>query len=575
MRIPQLVSYLQQEHRVTDAVAAELAAADAQGQDVEKIILERKLLSEDDLVRIHGILLGLPVITLVGRDIPSTVLRVLPRALAERHQAIAFEREGNRLTVGLVEPTDQRTVEAIEFFAREQRLSVRYAIISVASFHAALRKYEEEKQDTDAAITAATEKFSVITASATSEEAELTESIQKAPVSKIVATIIRHAVEAHASDIHIEPHGKESRVRYRIDGVLRTSLTLPGTLHPAIVARVKVLARLKLDETRIPQDGRIHLDEGGRPVDLRISTLPLLENEKVVMRILETSAKILTLTDLGFTDEQVAIVERSVHRPHGMVLLTGPTGSGKSTTLYTVLNLLNGEGMNISTLEDPVEYFVRGVNQAQVRPEIGFTFASGLRALLRQDPNIIMLGEIRDTETGELAIHAGLTGHLLFSTLHTRDVLGVVPRLIDMKIEPFLISSTLVMAEAQRLARKICADCREPMPVPPDVRATLEQALADLPPRAIPPEIATNGITLFKGRGCPKCGGKGYRGRTVVAELLEFDQSFEQLIISGFPIDQVRALIKERGMLTIYQNALLKAFSGVTTYEEVLRITHD
>ncbi|MBI2482628.1 type II/IV secretion system protein [Candidatus Uhrbacteria bacterium] len=575
MRISQLIPYLEREHQVTAAIAADLAAADARGEDIGKILIEQKLLSEDDLVRIQGKLLGLPVISLVGRDIPLTVLRVLPRHLAERYQAIAFEREGNRLTVGLVEPTDQRTVEALEFFAREQQLSVRYAIISSGSYHAALRKYEEEKQETDAAISAATEKFSAPTATASSEEEELTASIEKAPVSKIVSTIIRHAVEAHASDIHIEPHGKESRVRYRVDGVLRTSLTLPGTLHPALVARVKVLARLKLDETRIPQDGRIHLDEGGRPVDLRISTLPLLENEKVVMRILETSAKMLTLTDLGFTEEQIATVERSVHRPHGMVLLTGPTGSGKSTTLYTVLNLLNGEGVNISTLEDPVEYFVRGVNQAQVRPEIGFTFAAGLRALLRQDPNVIMVGEIRDTETGELAIHAGLTGHLLFSTLHTRDVLGVVPRLIDMKIEPFLISSTLVMAEAQRLARKVCPDCREPMAVAPDVRAAIERALADFPPKTIPEAVIANGISLFKGRGCVKCGGKGYRGRTVVAELLEFDQSFEQLIISGFPIDQVRARIRELGMLTIFQNALLKALAGVTTYEEVLRITHD
>ncbi len=576
MLASQLIDQLKRDGKLSDSQTSELMVAAEQGQDVERLLLERKLATEDELLQLRGKLLGLPVVSLIGRAIPPDVLTTIPKHLAERYQAIAFERDGTRVTIGLVNPTDQRVVEALEFFARDQQLSIRYAIITLASFRAALRLYEEGKRETAEAITAATEKFAAEGEGVEgAEEAEIEEAVEKAPVTKIVSTVIRHAVEGGASDIHIEPFGKESRVRYRIDGVLRTSLVLPISLHPAIVARIKVLASLKLDETRIPQDGRIHLKEGGREIDLRVSTLPLLDNEKIVMRILETTARVITLKDLGFRDWQIATIDRSVHRPHGMVLLTGPTGSGKSTTLYAVLNLLNAEGVNITTLEDPIEYYARGVNQAQIRPEVGFTFAAGLRAILRQDPNVVMVGEIRDTETAELAIHAGLTGHLLFSTLHTRDVLGVVPRLIDMKVEPFLLASTLIMAEAQRLVRKICPDCREETAVDTAIAKDIERAIADFPPNAIPSALTSGGTKLFKGRGCPKCGGSGYRGRTVIIELLEFDEPLQQLVVKGFPADEAAALAKQKGMITLHQDALLKALEGVTTYEEVLRITHE
>jgi len=573
----QIIDALKRDQKISDPQASELEASAAAGGDIERTLVDQRIVSEDELLRLRGSILGLPVISLIGREIPPAILSVLPRNLAERYQAIAFERDGNRVTIGFTNPTDPAIVEALEFFARDQQLSIRYAIISPASFRDAFQKYEEGKRETAAAIEAATERIAAAGGAAeenAAEEADISEAVEKAPVSKIVATVIRHAVEGGASDIHIEPHGKESRVRYRIDGVLRTALMLPIALHAAIVARIKVLSSMKLDETRIPQDGRIHIREGGREVDLRVSTLPLLDNEKVVMRILETTAKVITLKDLGFRDWQTAIVERSVHRPHGMVLLTGPTGSGKSTTLYAVLNLLNAEGVNITTLEDPIEYYARGVNQSQIRTEVGFTFAAGLRAILRQDPNVIMVGEIRDTETAELAIHAGLTGHLLFSTLHTRDVLGAVPRLIDMKVEPFLLASTLIMVAAQRLVRKICPDCREEIAVSPEVRKDIERALASFPRDAVlPPEAA--GMRIFKGRGCPKCSGSGYRGRTVIVELLEFDDALQQLIVKGFPASEAVALAKQKGMLTLHHDALLKALEGMTTYEEVLRITHE
>ncbi|MFH1430375.1 MAG: GspE/PulE family protein [Candidatus Uhrbacteria bacterium] len=571
----QIIDYLKKEKKVTAEVAEELEGASKQGQRIDRLLLDRRIITEDELLRLHGQFLGLPVITLIGKSIPKTILETLPHSLAERYHAIAFERDGNRVTVGLVDATDQQIVEAIEFYARERQLSVRYAIISESSYRAAMQLYSGAKQKTDRAISEATKQFTAQETD-THTETDISAEIERAPVSQIVATILRHAIEGHASDIHIEPHGDQTRIRYRVDGVLKTTLSLPTALHGAIVSRVKVLAKMRLDETRIPQDGRIHIEEGGREIDLRVSTLPLLENEKVVMRILESSESILTLQDLGFRDWQVEIVDRAVHRPNGMVLLTGPTGSGKSTTLYAVLTMLNQEGVNITTLEDPIEYYVRGVNQAQIRPEVEFTFATGLRAILRQDPNVIMVGEIRDTETAELSVHAGLTGHLLFSTLHTRDVVGVVPRLVDMKIEPFLLASTLIMAEGQRLVRKICPDCREQFVPTKEILAEIERILTELPSKyAVADATVAGGVKLSRGRGCPKCGGTGYRGRTVAVELLEFDDELEDLIVSGYTLDKAEALAKERGMLTISQDALLRAVEGVTSYEEVLRIAHE
>jgi type IV pilus assembly protein PilB len=578
MDVQPFIRALARDHKLVADVVTALTDAAARGEDVERMVVERGIATADDLLALKGKLLGLPIVSLIGRAIPPEVRAALSARIAERFHAIAFEREGNRVTVGLVDPTDSQAVTSIEFALREHALDVRYAIISRASFDAAFRAYDESSGgETAAAITEASEKFTgqPEVAEGGTEELEVAEAVARAPVSKIVSVVIRHAVEAHASDIHIEPFGKETRIRYRVDGVLKLALVLPIALHAAIVARIKVLASLKLDETRVPQDGRIHLREAGREVDLRVSTLPLLEQEKIVLRILESESAMLTLGDLGFRASAVAKIDRAVHRPNGMVLLTGPTGSGKSTTLYAVLNLLNREGVNIVTLEDPIEYYVRGVNQGQVRPEVGFTFASGLRAILRQDPNIIMVGEIRDTETAELAIHAGLTGHLLFSTLHTRDVGGVVPRLIDMKIEPFLLASTLVLAEAQRLVRRNCPDCRADVPVPAEIIAELERGIATLPAGALTPEIRARGVRLTRGQGCPKCGGTGYRGRTVVSEVLEFTEPLQELIIRGFPQEDVAAIAAEQGMLTLRQDALVKALEGETTYEEVLRITHE
>jgi len=399
-------------------------------------------------------------------EIPREVVSIVPRHVAEANGAIAYEIKGNELWIGLTDPTNFQAVQALDFLAQSQGKTARFASISSDSFVAALDRYEVLESEVARSLELAKTKFEEAEKAPILKEGEKIEEVVKgAPVSQMVATIMRYAVDQGASDIHVEPHGKETRVRYRIDGVLRTVLTLPTYVHSAIVSRVKVLSNLKLDETRIPQDGRITQTFDGKTIDFRVSTLPVVDNEKVVMRILDTSVGIPTLEQLGFRAEHVEFIGKQIKLPHGLLLISGPTGSGKSTTLYTALNMLNSEGLNIVTLEDPVEYYVKGVNQSQTRPEIGYTFASGLRSLLRQDPNVIMVGEIRDKETAELAVHAGLTGHLIFSTIHTNDALGVVPRLIDLGVEPFLLAATLNAAVAQRLARRLCPNCKEPQEI--------------------------------------------------------------------------------------------------------------
>jgi len=414
-----------------------------------------------------------------------------------------------------------------------------------------------------------------------SESNDLTQDdINSAPVSRIVSVIIRHAVEARASDIHIEPFAKESRVRYRIDGILHTSLTLPKSIHNAVIARIKVLAKLKLDETRIPQDGRIRLVISNREIDFRVSTLPLSSSEKVVMRILDTVRAIQSLENLGFNQLCLHRMQEGIKKTSGIVLVTGPTGSGKTTTLYSLLNILNQEGVNISTLEDPIEYEIKGINQSQVRPRIGFSFANGLRSLLRQDPNIIMVGEIRDEETGELSIHASLTGHLVLSTLHTNDAIGAVFRLLDMKIERFLLASTLKTVVAQRLARRLCDHCKKEMELSPDAKQDILNELKEVPEKVIKVELPTftnleevfSHHKLYEAVGCQRCENTGYSSRVSVAEVIEINDELKEMINSGKGDLNIEMVKKTEDFVSIKQDGIIKVLQGVTTLEEILRV---
>ena len=436
----QLLQALVAENLLTKDTAADLIARSQSAKKTpEELIMAENLVSEDQLASLESKLLSIPLADLKGRQIPKSVLEIIPQEVADNYQMVPFEKTGNEIHIGLVNPQNFKAIEAVEFLAQKANLKVRYFIISTGSFKAAFRQYQILGEEVKEALEGIAEQTAV-TDLVNEPTQEMEEVIKNAPVSKMVLVIIRHAIDGRSSDIHIEPTMKDTKVRYRIDGMLRTSLVLPKYIHSAIVARIKVLANLKLDETRKPQDGRIRLTVEGRDVDFRVSTLPLFEGEKVVLRILDTNAQVPSLEQLGFNKIHIDIIKEAIQKPHGLTLLTGPTGSGKTTTLYTILTMLNQDGVNIVTLEDPIEYYISGVNQSQINTDIGYSFASGLRAILRQDPNVVMLGEIRDKETTELVVHASLTGHMILSTLHTNSAIGAIPRLIDLGAEPFLLS---------------------------------------------------------------------------------------------------------------------------------------
>jgi len=532
-------------------------------------------LTEEALAQAKSKALNLPYINLEGKDISLEVLKLLPQDLAENYQMLIFDKAGNEISVGLINPLNYKAVEAIEFLARKKNYRIKYFIISAASFKYIYREYENIREQVGEALDFAEEKFAPKEEEAVSEKVtKLDEIVKTAPVSKIVSVILRHAIEGGASDIHIEPQGDKSRIRFRIDGILHTSIVLPIYVHAALISRVKVISNLKIDETRVPQDGRIRLNISGQDVDFRVSIIPLINQEKVVMRILRSPEKAPSFEDLGFMGRHLVLMENDLKKPNGMYLVTGPTGSGKSTTLFAALSKLNSDKVNISTLEDPVEYHIEGVNQSQVRNEVGFTFASGLRSLLRQDPDIMMVGEIRDQETAKLAIHAALTGHFVLSTLHTNDASGSIPRLMDMGAEPFLLASTLNLILAQRLVRKICPDCKTKAELMPDNRREIEASLADLLAESFYQGVKENkDMTVYKGKGCVKCGNTGYKGRLAIAEVLHVGPQMREIIAKGFPNAEVKEELKKQKFINITQDGWMKVLLGETTVEEVLRVT--
>jgi type IV pilus assembly protein PilB len=477
-----------------------------------------------------------------------------------------------------VDPDNFKAIEAIEFLAKGQGLHVEYYHISTQSFAEAFKQYVSLSQELSSALETKQAEVEEVATAEDSEKIEFGDLTKSAPVIRIVSVIVRHAIEGGASDIHIEPMSKETRVRYRIDGILHTSLVLPRSIHGAIVARIKVMANLKLDETRIPQDGHIRLIINEKEYDFRVSILPLVDTEKVVMRVLDIAKGAPTIEDLGYEGEQYELVKKGLEQTEGLIVVTGPTGSGKSTTLFSILNIVNKEGVNIATLEDPVEYQIKGINQSQVKPEIGYTFASGLRSFLRQDPDIIMVGEIRDQETGELAVHAAMTGHLVFSTIHTMDAIGIIGRLLDMGIEPFLLGSTLKTVIAQRLVRKICTHCKEEEKIPEDLLKEIKQDLSKVNSEYIKTlfkDYQIENLKFFKGKGCPDCGNTGYHGRVAISEVLDINKEIKEIINNGKDKLSVETVRQYQKFISIKQDGIIKALKGVTTLEEVLRVMRD
>lgn len=575
LRILQEKQWLGAE-QATDIKNQALAAK----MELPSFLLSKKLVTEEQLVEAKASIYNLPYYIHTDEPVSEDALNFLPEEIARTYNMVCFARENKAIKIGMVEP-NLKAMEAVNFLALDEKLTVQYYLLSAASWQKIFKQYQKIEEEISSAleVKAKEESDDVISVKAEDSSVVDDEDINSAPVSRIVSVVIRHAVEARASDIHIEPFDKESRVRYRIDGILHTSLTLPKSIHNAIIARVKVMAKLKLDETRIPQDGRIRLLVSGRPVDFRISTLPLASQEKVVMRILDTAKGAPSLNDLGFNSNSLRVINNAALKTSGIILVTGPTGSGKTTTLYSLLNILNQEGVNISTLEDPIEYEMKGINQSQVRPKVGFTFASGLRSLLRQDPNIIMVGEIRDEETAELSIHASLTGHLVVSTLHTNDALGAVFRLLDMKIERFLLASTLKTVVAQRLARRLCDKCKKEVVLPPAELASLSADIKDVPASILQEELPgltdTNNLSAYKFYqpvGCSHCENTGFTGRVAVSEVIDINEQLKEMINQGDKNFNLDAVKKSQDFISIKQDGAIKVLKGITTIEEVLRV---
>ncbi|MCD6435512.1 MAG: type II/IV secretion system protein, partial [Clostridiales bacterium] len=543
---------------------------------LDSVLRKKKIMEDEDLAQIKADILGKEYVSLLDREVPGETLNLIPLDISENYQMIAFEKDVDAISVGMVNPLNNQALEALDFLAVKNKWKVKIFIITLVDFKQTLSKYRNVGSEVANALEH-TDMKEQEEETALGEEGGL---IKDAPISKIVSVIIQHGVEAGASDIHIEPTEENVKVRYRIDGLLQTSLLLPAYLASAVVSRVKVLANMKLDETRIPQDGRIRVKVSNKKIDLRVSTLPLLDREKVTLRILDKSTTIPTFEDLGFVGRLHGLIEHAVKQPYGMFLVTGPTGSGKSTTLFTALNYIKDETINIVTLEDPVEYEIEGINQSQVHPSLGYTFATGLRTILRQDPDVVMVGEIRDFETAEMSIHAGLTGHLLFSTLHTNDAFGAIPRLLDMKVEPFLLTSTLNLVLGQRLVRRICEHCKIEVELPKEleekVRSELIKTnilLGDLPSSI---NIKKDKLVFYKGSGCSRCRGTGYKGRYAIAEGLEMTDELKKIITAGSDLDLVHEeLFENQKMITMQQDGFIKALRGFTTVAEVLRVTEE
>ncbi len=577
----RLLTLLQSKNIIDAAKAEEIRQQVLKSkEDLGSFLISQKIIDEEKLTEVKAEFYGLAYYNLTNEEVVESILNFLPEDIARTYQIICFGRENRTIKIGLVEP-NLKAMEAVNFLATDEKLQVQYFLISNSSWQKIFKQYQKIEEEISSALEVkAKEEGEELVTVQTDSEGVSEEDINSAPVSRIVSVIIRHAVEARASDIHIEPFAKESRVRYRIDGILHTSLTLPKSIHNAIIARIKVLAKLKLDETRVPQDGRIRLVINGREVDFRVSTLPLASQEKVVMRILDTVKGALTLEALGFNKLALRRMREGIKKTSGIFLVTGPTGSGKTTTLYSVLSILNQEGVNISTLEDPIEYEIKGINQSQVRPRIGFSFANGLRSLLRQDPNIIMVGEIRDEETAELSIHASLTGHLVLSTLHTNDALGAVFRLLDMKIERFLLSSTLKTVIAQRLARRLCEHCKQEVKLSDDANQEIISEMKNLKPEIVREELPDftsaeeifTKYKIFKAVGCARCEGTGYSNRVSISEVIEINDELAELINTGDKNLNIEAVKKTEDFISIKQDGIIKVLQGVTTMEEILRV---
>jgi len=539
------------------------------GENEEDLLLKK--FPEDVVFDAKSKFYGVPLKKLRSDYVvPNNVLSLVPEEVAGNYKFIPLAKEGALLQIGMVNPQDIKASDAIKFILTSKNLNAQIFLITKTQFEKLFKHYSALGTEVKEALeNLGGEDLANIEDVEDEKQEDMSED---APISKVVSVIFKHAYEGRASDIHIEPMEKDTRVRFRIDGVLHASLTLPKDTHNSIVSKIKILASLKIDEMRVPQDGRFRTRISGNPVDFRVSTFPTIEGEKVVLRLLDPNASVKPLEERGFVGYSYKVIERALKKPFGMILTTGPTGSGKSTTLQSVVGVLNNEDVNIVSLEDPVEYYIDGINQSQVRPEINYSFASGLRSILRQDPDIIMVGEIRDSDTAALSVHAALTGHVVLSTLHTNNALGVIPRLIDMEVEPFLLPSALNLIIAQRLVKKLCNECKEEIKPEGRAREILEENIAQMP-KFLQEELRKKDMKIYQAKGCPSCANKGTIGRTVIFEVLEMTPELKDIILKGEVKSKIGEEAKRQNMITMRQDGILKALNGLVLLEDVLQST--
>lgn len=542
-------------------------------KSLEQYVIEENIVDEGELYSEAAKNMNVPFVALKGKEIKKETLNIVPAPLAQTHQMIVFSTSKDDMDLAMLDPLD---IQTVEFLQRKTGLTPKVYLTTPSDIKDALRRYHA-----DIGESLSVEQLSEDQGAGGKD---LKKAAEELPVVNIVNNILEHAVFEGASDIHIEPQEKETLIRYRVDGILKNVMTLPKTIQGGITARIKILSKLKIDEHMVPQDGRFKIKVQDEKLSFRVSIIPVYDGEKIVMRLLHEGQKPLSLDQLGFLPKARAQIERAIEKPHGMILVTGPTGSGKTTTLYSILGILNQPDVNICTIEDPIEYHVQGINQSQINPRAGFTFASGLRSFLRQDPDIIMVGEIRDQETAEIAIHSAMTGHQVLSTLHTNDAPTTIPRLIDMNIPPFLIAFTTNIIVAQRLVRKLCEYCKKEFILEKNSIVELERAFNikqlielftshDIKMKSEEKNLET--MKFFHGEGCRRCNDSGYKGRIGIYEILEVDRDLINKINSRATAEEIKVHAIEHGMLTMMQDGLIKAKQGITTIEEILRATNE
>ncbi|MDP3941409.1 MAG: ATPase, T2SS/T4P/T4SS family [bacterium] len=564
-----LIDTLLSDHLLTQAQYDEIKMKRTiTNQSLEELIKDSGYVPEAKLVEAKARTLGIPFVSLAMTSFSPQAISLLPRAVVDRFSLIPFfyDDKTKTISIAMANPVD---LDSIAFVRQKTGLNVRSFAAAPQEVRAAINQQYREELVGEVGQAVKESQQLVSKKEGEEKQPKLAQLIEEAPIAKIVSTILDFAVNSRASDVHIEPLEDRLRVRYRIDGILYDKLSLPKTVQDALVTRIKILSDMKIDEHRAPQDGRFNFKSADKDVDLRISTIPTANGEKIVIRLLWKSGGIPTLQELGLNGMALKNLETAILRPHGIIIVCGPTGSGKTTTLYSVLARLNTTRVNILSLEDPIEYQISGVNQVQINPAVGLTFASGLRSFLRQDPNIILVGEIRDQETTDLALQAALTGHLVFSTLHTSDAAGALPRLIDLGAERFLLASTITAIVGQRIVRKICSTCKESYIPPPRIIEEIKAGLGAL----FPP--ADQQVKLYKGRGCSECGNSGYRGRVGIFEVLLLSEKVAQLILEHPEASAIQKEAITEGMITMKQDGYLKVLKGITTVEEVIRVAQE